>query len=77
MSGPCPEDCIAHSGIKEVTEALKSFQDRQEGTDGVNQRMWETYDKINSKQNWLLGGISLLSFEILAGIAILLELVKK
>jgi hypothetical protein len=50
--------CLDHSGNCADLENLKQFQDRQEGKQGVNERVFKTLDNINAKQSWILGGIA-------------------
>lgn len=55
MTPPIAE-CPAHSGLTKSIDSLEDFQKRQEGTDGVNQRIFDRLDKINAKLSWMLGG---------------------
>lgn len=53
---PPVEQCAAHSGIGKAIQTLEDFQERQEGTGGVNERIFDRLDKINAKLSWVLGG---------------------
>lgn len=52
---PPTVECAAYSGVAKSIESLEDFQKRQEGTDGVNQRIFDRLDKINAKLSWMLG----------------------
>lgn len=59
---PPVEQCVHHSGISKAIENLEDFRERQEGKEGVNQRIFERLDAIGARLNWVLGGIALLGF---------------
>lgn len=54
------DKCNEHSGTCARVDELQRFQDRQEGTDGVNQRLFEKVDKVSGKLNLILGAVFVL-----------------
>jgi hypothetical protein len=69
--------CSEHSGTCSEIESLKSFQVRQEGTNGINQRLFDKLEHIAQKQTWILGGVAMLSFLIIVALTILGIFLKK
>lgn len=71
------EMCLEHSANCEALDELKAFRDRQEGKDGINQRIFTKLDEVAQKQSWMLGGLAALCFLITLLVAVFAAYPKK
>lgn len=54
------EQCLEHTGTCARMNSVESMIEKQIGNGGINEQLWKSIDKMNTKLNVLLGGVLLL-----------------